>query len=63
MPGEKKCIEAEAAIDRGLRAGVKEKLKEKTVSLPLKGIEETEQVRGKAQGNTFLKIYCVLVYF
>lgn len=37
MPEEKKCIEAEAVIDRGLRAGLKEKLKEKTVSLPLKG--------------------------
>ena len=36
MPGEKKCIRAEDAIDKGLRAGVKEKLKEKTISLPLK---------------------------
>lgn len=59
MPGEKKCIEAEAVIDRGLRAGLKEKLKEKTVSLPLKGWEETEYGRGKAWGNTFFKISCV----
>ena len=35
MPGEKKQIKAQAPIDRCLRASLKEKLKEKTISLPL----------------------------